>query len=102
MCRLFEAVGGRNPALVAWRSQAALAFMRLGDRGEARRLATEELALARAWGAPRALGAALRAMGLVEGGGRGLEERACDAAGRPRPLAGDKQAGTAFTDTSDG
>jgi DNA-binding NarL/FixJ family response regulator len=70
--RLFEAVGGQNPALVAWRSQAALALLRLGDGNEARRLATEELALARAWGAPRALGAALRTMGLVLGGGKGL------------------------------
>jgi DNA-binding CsgD family transcriptional regulator len=32
----------------------------------------EELALARTWGAPRALGAALRAAGLIEGGTRGL------------------------------
>jgi DNA-binding CsgD family transcriptional regulator/tetratricopeptide (TPR) repeat protein len=70
--RLFEAVGGRNPALFPWRSQAALASLRLGDRDEARRLATEELALARAWGAPRALSAALRTMGLVEGGEQGL------------------------------
>jgi DNA-binding NarL/FixJ family response regulator len=32
----------------------------------------EELELARTWGAPRALGAALRAAGLVEGGEQGL------------------------------
>jgi DNA-binding CsgD family transcriptional regulator len=70
--RLFEAVGGQNPALVSWRSQVALALLRLGEQDEARRLAAEELALARAWGAPRALGVALRAMGLVEGGGKGL------------------------------
>lgn len=44
----------------------------LGDEDEARRLAAEELALARAWGAPRALGAALRAMGLVEGRKNGI------------------------------
>jgi DNA-binding CsgD family transcriptional regulator len=70
--RRFEAVGGRNPAWMAWRSQAALALLQLGDRGEARRLAGEELELARAWGAPRALGAALRAAGLSEGGAEGL------------------------------
>ena len=70
--RRFEALGGRNPAFVAWRSQAALALLELGNREEAGRLAGEELELARAWGAPRALGAALRVEGLVEGGRKGL------------------------------
>jgi DNA-binding CsgD family transcriptional regulator/tetratricopeptide (TPR) repeat protein len=70
--RLFEAVGGRNPALLAWRSQAALALLQLGEHDEARRLAAEELELARTWGAPRALGAALRAAGLAQGGQDGL------------------------------
>src|SRR5262249_3172268 len=68
-----EALGGRHPAFMAWRSPAALALLQLGDRDEARRLAAEELELARTWGAPRALGAALRAAGLAEGGARGLE-----------------------------
>jgi DNA-binding CsgD family transcriptional regulator len=67
-----EPLGGRNPAFLAWRSQAALALLQLGEQDEARRLVGEELELARAWRAPRALGAALRAAGLVEGGGRGL------------------------------
>jgi DNA-binding CsgD family transcriptional regulator/tetratricopeptide (TPR) repeat protein len=67
-----EALGGRNPAFMAWRSQAALALLQLGEQDEARRLAAEELELARTWGAPRALGAALRAAGLAEGGARGL------------------------------
>ncbi len=70
--RLFEGVGGRNPAYLAWRSQAALALLQLGERDKASRLAAEELELARTWGAPRALGAALRAVGLVEGGTTGL------------------------------
>jgi DNA-binding CsgD family transcriptional regulator len=35
-------------------------------------LSSEELELARIWGAPRALGAALRVAGVVEGGQRGL------------------------------
>jgi len=70
--RRFEAVGGRNPAFMAWRSTAALALLELGDEQEARRLASEELALARTWGAPRALGQALRVAGLVEGGEDGL------------------------------
>jgi DNA-binding CsgD family transcriptional regulator len=66
------ATPNRNPAFLAWRSQAALALLRLGEQDEARRLAGEELELSRIWGAPRALGAALRAAGLVEGGERGL------------------------------
>jgi DNA-binding CsgD family transcriptional regulator len=70
--RAFEAVGGRNPAFEAWRSQAALILLQLGELDEARRLVSEELELARTWGAPRALGAALRAAGLVEGGDEGL------------------------------
>jgi DNA-binding CsgD family transcriptional regulator len=68
----YAAIGGRNPAIYAWRSFAALALLDLGQTDEARRLAREEVELARAWGAPRALGAALRVAGLAEGGGRGL------------------------------
>ncbi len=70
--RSFEAVGSRNPALIAWRSPAALALLQLGEQDEAGRLTSEELELARTWGTPRALGAALRAAGLVEGGQQGL------------------------------
>jgi DNA-binding CsgD family transcriptional regulator len=70
--RRFESVGSRNPAFIAWRSPAALALLQLGEPDEARRLAAEEVDLARTWGAPRALGAALRVAGLVEGGTRGL------------------------------
>jgi DNA-binding CsgD family transcriptional regulator/tetratricopeptide (TPR) repeat protein len=68
----FEAIGGRNPAAFSWRAPAALALLHLGDRQEARRLAAEEVELAREWGAPRALGKALRSAGLVEGGAAGL------------------------------
>jgi DNA-binding CsgD family transcriptional regulator len=70
--RRYEALGGRNPAFLAWRSQAALSLLQLGEQDEARRLVAEELELARTWGAPRSLGAALRAAGLAEGGERGL------------------------------
>jgi DNA-binding CsgD family transcriptional regulator/tetratricopeptide (TPR) repeat protein len=70
--RNLEAVGGRNPAFIAWRSHAALALLQLGRRDEARALASEELELARIWGRPRALGAALRVTGLIEGGQHGL------------------------------
>ena len=71
--RRFEAVGSRNPAFIAWRSPSALALLQLGEHDEAGRLAYEELELARTWGAPRALGAALRTAGLVEDGAGGLE-----------------------------
>jgi DNA-binding CsgD family transcriptional regulator/tetratricopeptide (TPR) repeat protein len=70
--RRFEAVGSRNPAFIAWRSPAALALQQLGEQSEASRLAAEELEVARTWGAPRALGAALRVAGLIESGTRGL------------------------------
>ena len=43
----------------------------LGDRESALALAEEDLARARAFGAPRALGVALRATGLATGGRRG-------------------------------
>src|SRR5262249_7258199 len=39
--RRYEALGGRNPAFLAWRSQAALAMLHLGEQDEARRLAAE-------------------------------------------------------------
>jgi DNA-binding CsgD family transcriptional regulator len=71
--RRFEAIGGRNPAFMAWRSQAALVLRQLGQNEEAGQLAYEELELARRWGAPRALGVALRAAGLTEGGDAGLD-----------------------------
>ncbi len=58
--------GMTNPSNMPWRSTAALACAALGDREKARDLAEEEVALARAFGAPRALGIALRASGLIE------------------------------------
>ena len=47
-------------------------MQQLDQHDEARRLAEEELELARDWGAPRALGAALTAVGLARGGAAGL------------------------------
>jgi DNA-binding CsgD family transcriptional regulator len=49
---------------------------RLGEQAQATELVAEELRLARAFGAPHALGAALRAAGLIEGGSRGLDQLA--------------------------
>jgi DNA-binding CsgD family transcriptional regulator len=62
-----------NPAALPWRSAAALSQSALGDADAARSLAHEEVALARAWGASREIGVALRAAGLAEGGERGIE-----------------------------
>jgi DNA-binding CsgD family transcriptional regulator len=65
--------GAATVVPVAWRSYAALAHLALDDGGEARRLAHEEVELARRFAAARPLGIALRVAGLVEGGQRGLE-----------------------------
>jgi len=67
------ALGVHNPSHAAWRSEAALLLRARGDRRQALRLVREELGIARRWRAPRPLGAALRAAGLVEEGEAGLE-----------------------------
>jgi DNA-binding CsgD family transcriptional regulator len=55
------------------RSNAALALLALGQRDSAWALAQAELEDARTFGAPCALGIALRAAGLAEGGEHGLD-----------------------------
>jgi DNA-binding CsgD family transcriptional regulator len=65
--RIAEAVEIHNPAFRPWRSHAATALHALGRDGEARELATEELELARRWGAPRPIGVALCTLGLIDG-----------------------------------
>lgn len=66
------AVPAPNPAVLPWRSEAALAAHALGRVDQAQQLAEEELALARGFDSPRALGNALRVAGLVTGGREGL------------------------------
>jgi DNA-binding CsgD family transcriptional regulator len=61
-----------NPSGVPWRSWAAEGLRLLDRNDEARALAEEELALARRWGDPHAIGASLRVLGLVEGGTTGI------------------------------
>jgi DNA-binding CsgD family transcriptional regulator len=61
-----------NPSSVPWRRWAAEGLRLLDRNEEARALANEELALARRWGDPYAIGASLRALGLVEGGESGI------------------------------
>jgi len=62
----------RETGYVHARSGAALALLRLGQRQDALRLAEAELADVREFGAPRALGIALRVAGLTRGGLEGL------------------------------
>jgi DNA-binding CsgD family transcriptional regulator len=62
-----------NPGAFDWRSWAAQALFAMGDHEHAIALAREEIELARRWGTPRAIGIALRAQGLVEGGGAGVD-----------------------------
>ena len=82
-----------TPSAASWRSGAALAQLVLDCPDEARELAAEEVALARELGAPRALGVALRAAGLVAGrtgdGAHGLalvEESVRSLEGAQAPL----------------
>ena len=65
-CALDHAVlGGENPAVSPWRSAAALSLAELGRDEEARTLAADEARRAQSFGAPRAIGIALRAQALV-------------------------------------
>ncbi|MCG5213845.1 helix-turn-helix transcriptional regulator [Streptosporangium sp. KLBMP 9127] len=57
--------GVTNPSVSTWRSDAALAFDRLGERPRARALAREEVIAARSWLAGRSLGVSLRALALL-------------------------------------
>jgi DNA-binding CsgD family transcriptional regulator/tetratricopeptide (TPR) repeat protein len=66
------AFGFGSPSVVPWRSDAALSLHDCGELDEARRLAREEVELARAFAAPRALGCALRACGIATGGDAGI------------------------------
>jgi DNA-binding SARP family transcriptional activator/DNA-binding CsgD family transcriptional regulator len=70
--RRLEAHGWHNPAFLGWRSQAIPALQLLGRYRDAEALTAEDLRLARAWAAPRALGRALRVAGQLAGGARGL------------------------------
>ena len=63
----------RNPAYARWRTCQAQALDRLGRTDESIALAEEELELARAWGAPGAVGTTLRILGRLRRRA-GLEE----------------------------
>ncbi|MFB9903101.1 AAA family ATPase [Allokutzneria oryzae] len=58
-------LGVANPAMIPWRSAAALAHHARGEQEEAVRLLTEERANARSWGEPKFLGGTLLASAHV-------------------------------------
>jgi DNA-binding CsgD family transcriptional regulator len=62
-----------NPAVLPWRSEAALVAQRLGQRDRAAALVGEELRLGNRFGAPRAIGVARRAAGLLARGDDAIE-----------------------------
>jgi DNA-binding CsgD family transcriptional regulator/tetratricopeptide (TPR) repeat protein len=63
----------RTAVLLPYRSLLALTLAQLGEIEEARKLAAEELELARAWGTPGTIGAAQRIAGLVADREPGIE-----------------------------
>jgi len=63
----------RDPQTVPWRVAAAAALLELGERERAHALSAEQLELARRFGAPHAVGPALRQHGVVIGGTEGCE-----------------------------
>jgi DNA-binding CsgD family transcriptional regulator len=67
-----QAAGVESPAIIPWRSDAAMVYAQLGELDHARRLAAEEVELARAFGAPRTLSIALRTAGAVAPGREGI------------------------------
>lgn len=69
--RLTE-IGASSPDYIAWRSLAARALHRGGDRERALALAEEELKLARANGSERTIGNARATVGVARGGEAGI------------------------------
>lgn len=71
--RMQAELGISNPACSPWRSDSVIALAELRRPEEALALADEDLARAEDWGAPRALGGALRVRGLVGPPGERLD-----------------------------
>ncbi|WP_020524520.1 helix-turn-helix transcriptional regulator [Catelliglobosispora koreensis] len=68
-----EARGGTNPAVLPWRTEAALNLIALGRREEAAGLAAGELDGALRWKAPGPIGRARHVLGLARAGDQGIE-----------------------------
>lgn len=62
-----------NPVIYPVAAHAAPRLSQLGAQRDARRIAERELRSAEAWGTPRAVGQALRALGLITAAPHGLE-----------------------------
>lgn len=71
--RLQAAYRFRNLPVLPWRSGGAVAHAALGQHDEAQQLGEEEMAQARTFGVPWALGIALRSLAVARGGDEGLE-----------------------------
>jgi tetratricopeptide (TPR) repeat protein len=78
--------GIRHPGLIPWRCDLALAHHQLDRTDEARRLVSDAVRLGRNCAAPRALGLALRALGLVDGSVEALREAVAVLAATPARL----------------
>ena len=65
--------GWRNPVIFPWRTSLALIRQQLGETDEAITLAEEERLIAEEWGAPSGIGRALRVLGALVGGSRGID-----------------------------
>ncbi|PKV76865.1 regulatory LuxR family protein [Nocardia fluminea] len=78
--KVLTALNVANPAIVPWRSRAALVAAELGRCDLAAALADDELAAARRWGSPGAVGRALHAVGMARRDSRsvGALERAVE------------------------
>ena len=81
-----EAMREPNPAAIDWRSQAAIAYAALDQPDAALALAQEELGLARRFGAARAIGIALRTLGVIGDELDALREAVDVLAGSPARL----------------
>ncbi|GAB3881661.1 hypothetical protein GCM10029964_038110 [Kibdelosporangium lantanae] len=62
-----------NPAVIPWRSRAAMSALTLSRMDLAAALAGDELVAARRWGSSAAIGAALHPLGLSREGDQGVE-----------------------------
>jgi DNA-binding CsgD family transcriptional regulator len=71
--RQFDQLGRRNPAFCPWRSIAATLHHRLGNIDEAHELIEEEYKQALAWGAPAAIGRAMRTHALLSDKGKDIQ-----------------------------
>ena len=71
--RLLNELLSINPTVLPWRSEAGLVAQRLGRHDLARMLIDEELTFAEQFGAPRPIGVARRAAGLLERGEEAVE-----------------------------